>query len=301
MDDRSGEAGHGSFAAFHEEAYARFPQERRTAGSAPLTLIEIAQDSHETVDAAVPELVLAIGVEADVRRAEFDVGDGWAPFRARAGAVLCVPAGVEMANRIEGPHRLLMLAAPWGGVRGLLDRGPAGDDPFRALAGRCLESPAVPALLRRLWAEAGRDATAAKLMVDGLFHQLLATLLRLAGAPERSFTPAAPLDAHRLARATDHAEARLDGTLTVAELARAACLSAPHFARAFCAATGRTPHAWVTARRIERARRLLADPARPPLAEVALACGFGSQSHFTRVFRAHTGATPAAYRAEVTA
>jgi AraC family transcriptional regulator len=30
--------------------------------------------------------------------------------------------------------------------------------------------------------------------------------------------------------------------------------------------------------------------------EVALSCGFSSQSHFTRVFREHTGTTPWAYR-----
>ena len=97
-----------------------------------------------------------------------------------------------------------------------------------------------------------------------------------------------------------YAEAHLAEPLTVEELAGAACLSTFHFARAFRAATGRTPHAWVTERRVARARRLLADPALP-LAQVALAAGFASQSHFGQVFRQEVGATPGAYRREALA
>jgi len=35
------------------------------------------------------------------------------------------------------------------------------------------------------------------------------------------------------------------------------------------------------------------------LAEIALACGFAGQSHFTTAFKRHTGATPGAWRASV--
>jgi AraC family transcriptional regulator len=48
-------------------------------------------------------------------------------------------------------------------------------------------------------------------------------------------------------------------------------------------------------RRIIRARALIA--AGMPLAQIAAACGFDSQSHLTRGFRAATGATPGQYRA----
>jgi AraC family transcriptional regulator len=36
---------------------------------------------------------------------------------------------------------------------------------------------------------------------------------------------------------------------------------------------------------------------RAALSEIALACGFFDQSHFTRVFKRQTGFSPAAYRA----
>ena len=94
----------------------------------------------------------------------------------------------------------------------------------------------------------------------------------------------------------DYVEAHLERPLTAAELAGVAHISLFHFSRAFKAAAGLSPHAYVTARRVERARRMLAGPL--PLAEVAFATGFASQSHFGAVFRRHTGLTPGAWRAE---
>ena len=73
-----------------------------------------------------------------------------------------------------------------------------------------------------------------------------------------------------------------------------AAVSLFHFTRIFRDATGRTPHAYVTARRVERARAMLRGPM--PLAQIAHGCGFASQSHFGEVFKAHTGATSGRWR-----
>lgn len=47
--------------------------------------------------------------------------------------------------------------------------------------------------------------------------------------------------------------------------------------------------------RIEKAIELLADPAHT-LSEIAYLTGFSDQSHFTRIFKAHTGQNPSDYR-----
>jgi len=47
--------------------------------------------------------------------------------------------------------------------------------------------------------------------------------------------------------------------------------------------------------RIDKALQLLADPAHS-LAEIAYLTGFSDQSHFTRIFKQHTGQSPSAYR-----
>jgi AraC-like DNA-binding protein len=81
--------------------------------------------------------------------------------------------------------------------------------------------------------------------------------------------------------------------LTLTVLAREAGLSKFQLIRAFCKATGLTPHAYLMQRRIAQARRLIA--ARLSLAEAALASGFADQSHMTRVFVRKYGVSPRAY------
>lgn len=79
-------------------------------------------------------------------------------------------------------------------------------------------------------------------------------------------------------------------------LARAAVTldrSVPHLVRSFSRAYGLSPHAYVIGRRIDIARGLLLEGARP--AEVATAVGFCDQAHFTRHFKKHTSTTPARY------
>ena len=78
------------------------------------------------------------------------------------------------------------------------------------------------------------------------------------------------------------------------QLAQAANLSPYQLIRAFRAATGMTPHAYQLNAHVSRARsRLQAGTA---LAQLAHELGFADQSHFQRVFKAHTGITPGRYR-----
>lgn len=67
-----------------------------------------------------------------------------------------------------------------------------------------------------------------------------------------------PLNARRLSAIADYVDAHLGERLTVAKLAAVASMSPQHFHAAFRRATGLTPHVFVTARRMDRARRLLA-------------------------------------------
>ncbi|UJW76738.1 helix-turn-helix domain-containing protein [Rhizobium sp. SL42] len=100
-------------------------------------------------------------------------------------------------------------------------------------------------------------------------------------------------------RITDYIEAHLDMQVSLAELAAIAGLSEFHLQRMFRASCGVSPHGWVQHRRLARAKTLLAGG--DPIAQIASACGFSSQSHMTRVFKAMTGTTPSAYRHSVAA
>ena len=69
--------------------------------------------------------------------------------------------------------------------------------------------------------------------------------------------------------------------------------SATHLVRSFTAAYGLPPHAYLTGRRIEQARRLLLTGLAP--AQVATASGFYDQAHLNRHFRRYLGTTPARF------
>jgi methylphosphotriester-DNA--protein-cysteine methyltransferase len=66
-------------------------------------------------------------------------------------------------------------------------------------------------------------------------------------------------------------------------------------ARAFRQSVGMPPHQWLMQHRVDPARALLLSS---PLAlsDIALACGFAGQSHFTRAFTRRVGTSPGAWR-----
>jgi AraC family transcriptional regulator len=103
------------------------------------------------------------------------------------------------------------------------------------------------------------------------------------------------LDDARLRRVLAYIEEHLAEDITVADLANVACLSIFHFTRAFAATMGVPPHRYVSQRRLESAKAMIAT-GRASLSEIALDCRFSSQSSFTRAFRRATGMTPAEYR-----
>src|SRR6202045_1847688 len=108
----------------------------------------------------------------------------------------------------------------------------------------------------------------------------------------------AGLDRRRLTRVLDYIGANLEGDLTLARLAAVSCLSRFHFSRAFKAAVGRSPHHYVSAKRLELAKQLLGKGDQP-LAHIALTLKFSCQANFTRAFREAAGQTPAQYRRSV--
>lgn len=103
------------------------------------------------------------------------------------------------------------------------------------------------------------------------------------------------LSSHCQTKIKDLVQGRLNGDLSVEELASACNLSQATFLRAFRETMGKTPHRWLLQQRIEKAVDLLQFSQRS-LSEIATICGFADQSHFTRAFVQSIGATPGAWR-----
>lgn len=83
----------------------------------------------------------------------------------------------------------------------------------------------------------------------------------------------------------------LDLKLMADALEMTPCLFARQFRRSFDV----PPYAFVKARRLERAQRLLATTTLP-IKCIAADCGFSDQAHLTRMFSAAFGQTPAVFR-----
>jgi AraC-like DNA-binding protein len=100
----------------------------------------------------------------------------------------------------------------------------------------------------------------------------------------------------RLVRARRLIDERFDQPLDLDAMAAEACFSRYHFLRQFQREFRKTPHEYLQARRIERARQLLA-AGHHSVTEVCFEVGFQSPGSFSTLFRKVVGQPPATYRA----
>lgn len=101
----------------------------------------------------------------------------------------------------------------------------------------------------------------------------------------------------KLRAACDYLKNRYDGPVSLDELSAVCGVNKFSLLRRFSSHLGMTPHRYLTAVRVERAREMLAG-GMPP-SKAALDSGFADQSHFTRAFKSLTGLTPRLYQRAV--
>jgi AraC family transcriptional regulator len=89
--------------------------------------------------------------------------------------------------------------------------------------------------------------------------------------------------------------ARLDRSVSLAEIAREACLSPFHLHRNFRALFGETPHQYVLRLRLDLAADRLRHTS-VDVTEIALSVGFSSPAHFSRAFTRRYRLSPSQYR-----
>ncbi len=93
----------------------------------------------------------------------------------------------------------------------------------------------------------------------------------------------------------DHVRTRLDGRLSVAELARVSCMSPRNFSRVFKEEVGVAPAKAVERLRVDAARAAL-ESGGSSIQQVATACGFGNPERMRRSFLRILGAPPSALK-----
>lgn len=157
--------------------------------------------------------------------------------------------------------------------------------------------PPPPALLLAQWLQAAAESIRAD--PDKLDAILLETGARLTalqrGIGAEACRGQTGLLAWQVERVRQLVEAGLQASMPVAAMAAAVRLSRSRFSSGFALSFGCTPHAYVQARRIARAKAMMRE-TQEPLAQIAAACGFADQAHLSRLFRQHMACTPSAWR-----
>jgi AraC family transcriptional regulator len=200
------------------------------------------------------------------------------------------PAGEPFSFRVDTTAR-------WCGV--LVDparmsalAGDAGSQPAVEPAIGLYDPVLIP-LMEAICAEVLRGGTSGQRFADAMIGAIATQLTRLFGQAQRAHKGG--ITGRMLRLITDHVDTQLASDITVEQLAAIAQLSEAHFSRAFKQATGQSPHSFVMARRLDRARRMLAD-TQDALASIAHECGFSDQAHFSRQFNQAFGVSPSQFR-----
>ncbi|KAA0078078.1 AraC family transcriptional regulator [Tardiphaga sp. P9-11] len=156
--------------------------------------------------------------------------------------------------------------------------------------------PYVSTLSSVLLSAVEQETTTNQLFVDQIGLSLLAHFAQTYGGMRpRDSGRSGGLAPWQERRAKEIMRARLNSQLTIADVAAECKLSASHFARSFRRSTGVAPHEFLSGLRVDEAKHLMLT-TKLPLADIALICGFGDQSYFTRVFTRSVGASPGVWR-----
>ena len=249
------------------------------------------------------------------------IGDG-EPIEAPAGAMVVIPPGrvqhlaasqnvatSRQASEVCLPVRdgMVILDTTDGGPSvlrvacGTVQPDPNGsygplDGLSQPVAEDLSDVPLVSAAFEAMLEEVGAPQEGAMALTSALMKACFVVLLRrhLHSSRRAGTAPSLFGDA-RIGRAIAAVLERPAAPHSVTSLAKKAAMSRSAFARDFKGTLGVTPMEFVTRIRLNLARRLLASTARP-VEVVAAEVGFGSRSHFSRLFREQYGADPSTFR-----
>jgi AraC-like DNA-binding protein len=134
------------------------------------------------------------------------------------------------------------------------------------------------------------DSDASLLAKQGVMLNMMAAIIRRfsswSDVIDRSVAPGI------LDRAREYLHDRISKDVSLDDLEMETGLTKFHLLRAFRNRFGLPPHAYQLQQRVLQAKHMLRSFSP---SYVAFECGFSDQSHFTRVFRVHTGTTPRRY------
>jgi AraC-like DNA-binding protein len=219
-------------------------------------------------------------------------------FMLGTGELAVIPRGVPHAETPIDRRRMpygVMVCMYWGDGFALHRGRATAEREIQGWGTERLASPRGRAAFRYLDDVAEAEKVPAEhrtRFVTGLLDAFIVTLLSELHRPAVESDAQSPFvrEAEKLARTM-----LPEPELSVERLAASVGCATDTLSRQFHRERGVTLTTWIAKERVALAKELLAD-ARYNVAEVGWACGFSAASYFIRVFRAHTGMTPRAWR-----
>jgi AraC family transcriptional regulator len=261
--------------------------------------------SHVSSDAAMPAPTLAPRVEnafaIHVHHAPLSRGDIWIQGRhiklprVRDGGIFIFDLRTEPVAQLHERFEFSRFQLSRSSMDDLAyERGLRKLGDLRA--DTCDPDPVIQHLASALIQHTGVAGDKPDtLFSDSIALALFAHVARKYGgafAAPRAVGVLAPWQIRRL---NDWVDSHLGESMSIGSLAALVRLSPSYFARAFAKSFGVSPHRWLLQRRIERAKEKMKG-SNASLGEIAAACGFADQSHFTHVFSNVVGQTPKNWR-----
>ena len=156
--------------------------------------------------------------------------------------------------------------------------------------------PAVPLLYQAILAEQSHQQEAGAILQGAMMMQILVYMFRkLSDESDATLPWLVALDHPRLAVVLDAIMSDPGAHHTVESLAGRANMSRSAFAKAFHDAFDRSPMNFVNHVRMQTAAQLL-ESSHMAIEQIAIRVGYFSRTHFSQVFKKHTGLTPAEFR-----
>jgi len=215
----------------------------------------------------------------------------------RAGATYLYDMKKDVRFVIDKPFHALHFYLPRSALDGIAEQSGAprvGELPAQLGAGH--DDQVIRHISEALLQALRRPAEINQLFVD---HMMLAFTTHVAqtygGLRWGVKVSKGGLAPWQLKRVYEKLDADLGGTLSLQQVAAEFGLSVSYFSRAFRVSTGLPPYQWLLRQRVKAAKQLMTVNDLP-LSEIAIAVGFANQSHFTKVFSALVGVSPATWR-----
>jgi len=211
-----------------------------------------------------------------------------------AGAFAGYPTGCHWdAIRHEGIVESVCVTMDWCSVAGEVSVAEESR-PDTSSIHACARDVALSEIARAMVVEIKAGCPMGRIYAECLSIALSARLASLSEGTTQRIGRYFRFPPRRAAALVELIDASLDGDLSVHRLARETALSPSHFAGCFAETFEFSVHQFVLSRRIKKALELL-ECGSIPSSDIALQCGFSSQSHFSSVFKKITGRSPSRY------